>query len=434
MAEVTARRRPSERIPAALRHRDFRLYYAGQSLSIVGDAIVPVALAFAVLTFGGSASDLGLVLAAGIVPSVLFVLAGGVIADRVERRRMMLTCDAVRVLSQALQGVLLLAGHTNIVTIIVLQFVWGTASAFFRPASTGMVAEIVPTAGLQQANGLLGLSENLAYTVGPAISGVLVAAVGPGTALLADAVTFAASAIALLFIRTRIAGGAGSPEPRESMITDLKDGWQAFRSRTWLWSMVLWAGTFHLLALPAMLVLGPAVASAHLGGAPAWAAIATGSGLGAIIGGVIALRYHPRYLLRASFLPLGLYGLALLALAIPTSTAYITAAAVLGGIGVAMFNVYFYTAIQQQVPLAALSRVASYEWLGSIATLPVGMALIGPVAAFTSTSAVLIVAGVWMLLSPALLYAVRTARTLTAVGEPDPAAEARLEPVDSVIR
>lgn len=404
------------RVPAVLHNRNFRRYYTGQSLSILGDGIVPVALAFAVLTVGGSASQLGLVLAAGILPSILFVLVGGVVADRVERRRLMIVCDVARCLSQALQGVLLLTGHSNVAVIIALQLVWGSGSAFFRPASTGLVAEIVPATGLQQANGLLGLSENIAYTIGPAISGVLVATAGPGTALVADALTFAASAGALALVRTRIA--ATDTQQRTSMLADLRDGWQAFRSRAWLWSMVLWAGSFHLIALPSMLVLGPAVARAHLGGAPAWATIATGSGLGAIVGGVIALRYHPRYLLRASFLPLGLYGLALLALADPMPTPYIAVAAVLGGIGVAMFNVYFYTAIQQQVPLSSLSRVASYDWLGSIATLPVGMALIGPVAAATSTGAVLVVAGAWMLVSPALLYAVRSARTLEAVSAP----------------
>ena len=424
MTEAPSDSRLARRLPVVLRLRSFRLFYIGQSLSIVGDAIVPVALAFAVLEIGGSASDLGLVLAAGILPSIVFVLMGGVIADRVERRRLMILCDVVRWGAQSLQGVLLLTGHADLVSIIVLQLVWGTASAFFRPASTGLIAELVPARHLQQANGLYGLSENLAYTIGPALSGVLVATTGAGVALIVDAGTFAASALALALIGGRQLRPRPAPGERTSMLTDLIEGWQEFRSRTWLWTMVLWAASFHLLALPAMLVLGPTVASESLGGASAWATIATCSGIGAVVGGVIALRYHPRYLLRASFIPLGLYGLALLALAGPTAVWLIGVTAVIGGIGVAMFNVYTFTAIQQQVPLHAVSRVVSYDWLGSIAMLPVGQALIGPAAAATSKSTMLLIAGAWMLVTPALLYLVPSARNLRSVpAEPEQEAD-----------
>jgi len=411
------------RLPPVLRQRNFRLFFTGQSLSIVGDAIVPVALAFAVLEHGGDPSDLGLVLGAGILPSVLLVLMGGVVADRVQRRRLMMVCDVARVVSQGLQGMLLLTGHTNLAAIIVLQLVWGSASAFFRPGSTGFIAEAVEPARLQQANGLVGLSENIAYMIGPVISGILVATAGPGAALLVDAGTFAASAVALSLVRApgrrQVPAGAGT-----SLLADLVAGWHEFRSRSWLWSMVLWAASFHLLALPAMLVLGPAVAQQHLGGSTAWATIATGSGVGAVVGGIVALRYRPRYLLRATFAPLGLYGLALVALAVPLSTPVIAAAAILGGIGAAMFNVYLFTAIQQQVPLHAVSRVAAYDWLGSIAMLPVGQAMIGPAASATSTRTMLTVAGLWMLISPAVLFLVRSARNLQAVQATDDASAA----------
>ena len=432
----------ADRLPEVLRTRNFALYFTGQSLSILGDAVVPVALAFAVLDLGLGVTDLGLVLAAGIVPSVLFVLLGGVVADRIERRRLMLGCDLVRCCSQAAQGVLLITGHTTLLSLVLLQLVWGTAAAFFRPASTGFVAEVVASRQLPQANGLVGLSDNIAYTIGPALSGVLVGLFSPGSALIADAATFAASALALAL--TRAVRPAADPAHRQSaprntveraaehapsLTQSLLEGWKEFSSRTWLWSLVLWSAGYSLLALPSVLVLGPAVAKAHLGGAPSWAAIAACSGLGAVVGGVVALRYRPRYLLRATFVPLGFYGLQLVALAVPTGTAVIAVAALLGGIGVAMFNVYFYTAIQQQIPLSLMSRVASYEWLGSTALLPVGQALIGPVAAATSTSGVLLVAGGWMLVSPAILYLIRSARTLQAVGdEPEPWADRQNRP------
>ncbi|MEU2629178.1 MFS transporter [Kitasatospora sp. NPDC007106] len=413
-------RRPA-RIPEVLHNRNFALYYTGQSLSVLGDAIVPVALAFAVLDLGRGAGALGLVLAAGIAPGVLLVLVGGVVADRIERRRLMVACDLVRFGSQAAQGVLLWTGHATLLSLVLLQLVWGTAAAFFRPASTGLVAEWVEPDRLQQANGLVGLSDNLAYTVGPAVAGVLIAVFSPGAALLADALTFAASAVALSLARpaarTAARTAANAAEASASVLRGLAEGWQEFRSRTWLWSMVLWAATFHLLALPSVLVLGPAVAKSDLGGASAWAAIAACSGLGAVVGGVIALRYRPRYLLRATFVPLGLYGLQLVALAVPARTAVVAAAALVGGVGVAMFNVYFYTALQQHIPLPVMSRVASYEWLGSIALLPVGQALVGPVAAATSVPGVLLVAGGWMLVSPVVLYLIRSARELRAVDD-----------------
>lgn len=174
-----------------------------------------------------------------------------------------------------------------------------------------------------------------------------------------------------------------------------------------------------------MVVLGPVVAKAHLGGAPAWSAIAACEGLSSVLGGLIALRWRPRYLLRATFIPLGLYGLQLVALAIPADNAVIAVAATVGGIGVAMFNVYFYTAIQQQVPLSVLSRVAAWEWLGSTVMLPIGESLIGPVAGVTSVPVVLLTAGGWMLVSPLVLYSIKSACDLQqADGEPAAAASA----------
>ena len=408
------------RVPDVLRERNFLSYFVGQGLSQLGDAILPVALAFAVLDLTGSPSALGLVLAAGFVPGVVFLLVGGVLADRVQRRRLMVVCDVVRAGSQVTQGVLVLTGDATLVSLIALQLVWGTAAAFFRPASTGLVAEMVEPGRLSQANGMIALTDSIAYTVGPAIAGVLIAVASPGVAIVADGVTFAASAVALLLIRVPrlVATPAGEPS---SLLRDLRAGWHEFSSRSWLWTMVAWAATFNLLALPAMIVLGPVVAHERLGGAPAWAAISACSGLGAVIGGVVGIRLRSRYVLRPAFLPLGLYGLPLLLLAIPSPVPLIAAAAVLAGIGVAMFNVFLATAMQQQIPLSALSRVSAYDWLCSIALVPVGQAAIGPVAELTSVPAVLVVAAAWMLFSPLVLYSARAARDLPATAVADPA-------------
>lgn len=375
---IRSKRRTAHRegITGLLRQREFRLLYIGQTFSVVGDAIVPIALAFAVLEVTDSASALGLVLAARILPTVVLLLLGGVIADRMARRRLMLVCDAARFVSQLLLGVLLVTGHASLAWMIALQLVAGTAAAFFQPAASGLLPEVVKAGALQRANGLVGLSENVAYTVGPAFGGVLVALVSPGSALIFDGVTYAVSAVALYMLRLGPKKAADGEEA-SSILNDLKLGWQEFRSRTWLWTMVAWAASFHLLVLPAWQVFGPTEALAHLGGAPAWALITTCSGIGSVLGGVIALRMRPRYIMRASFLPLGLYGLQLLMLALLAPVPVIAAAALVSNIGLSMFNVFSLTAMQQNVPLGSMGRVSSYEWLGSIGLLPVGQALAG---------------------------------------------------------
>jgi MFS family permease len=418
------------RLPAVLRERNFRRYYVGQSLSLLGDAILPIALAFAVLDVTNSAAALGLVLAAGVVPQVLFMLFGGVFADRMNRRLLMIGCDLLRLCSQVAQGMLLVTGHTNLVTMIVLQALWGTGAAFFKPSSTGLVAELVDAASLQQANGLVGISSNIAFTLGPAFGGVLILTISPGWAIVIDGITFAASALALSLIR--LPAAAGRQRSRPSIVADLAGGWQEFRSRTWLWTLVVWAAGFHLLALPAYQVLGPVTARNELGGASAWATIGVGTGIGLILGGVLALRLRSRYILRTSFVPLGCYGLPLLLLAfphlLPGAALTIAAAALLGNLGVSMFNVFFGTAIQQHVPLAAVSRVSAYDWLGSLALLPVGQAIMGPASGLTSTRVMLTVGAVFMFGSIPLLYLIRSARDLPNVIAPAPEAAVETGP------
>ena len=421
------RRSRSGKILSLLRLREFRLLYIGQTMSVIGDAIVPIALAFAVLDLTGSPSALGLVLAARIVPTVVLLLIGGVIADRLPRRLVMMVSDITRFGSQTLAGILLLTGHANLASLIVLQFVAGTAAAFFQPSSSGLLPEMVPATHLQPANGLMQLSENIAWTLGPALGGLMVALVSPGAALVFDGATFLVSTVALGLLNVAKRSPTASEEATPSMLRELRTGWNEFRSRTWLWTTVAWAGTFHLLVLPAWQIFGPSTARAHFGGAPAWALITTCSGLGSVLGGVIALRMRPHFILRASFIPLGLYGLQLLALGLLAPVPIIAVAALTSNIGLSMFNVFSFTAMQQNVPNEAMGRVSSYEWLGSIALLPIGQALIGPIGGYTSPRTMLITAAIWMAITPVLLFMIRSARNLTAVV--DEPAEA---PVDTV--
>ena len=389
---------------AALANPQFRLLFLARTTSLFGDAFAPIALAFAVLEIGGSASDLGLVLAATTLPRAAFMLFGGVLGDRLRRDRLLVATDAVQALAQAVVGVLLVTGHASVWEIAAIQAVRGTASAFFYPAATGLLPQLVPRAMLQQANALLGMSRSTTAILGAAAGGAIVALVGPGTALLVDAATFAASGLLVLGLRLPSAARTVVPP---GLWHDLVEGWREFTRRAWLWKTVVYFAVFNAAVLAPYLVLGPLVAETSLGGAAAWAAIVTAAAAGGLLGTWVALRVRPQRPLRAGFVAvLGMAPVfALLAVAAPTVA--ITAAAAFWGFGLQFFSVLWETVLQEQVPGEALSRVASYDWLVTLTCAPLGLVLVGPIAALFSVSAtlwgsatVLIVATLAMLAMP----------------------------------
>jgi MFS family permease len=374
----------------ALRHPAFRLLFLGQAVSSLGDRLVPVALAFAVLDLTGSVTDLGIVAAAQTVPLVVFVLLGGVWADRLPRQRVMLGSDAVRAVAQGVSALLLLEGQAHVWQLAVLQAVYGAAEAFFGPASTAVVPQTVESGDLQRANALMSLSGNVAGVLGPAFAGVIVATIGAGWGLAIDGATFVVSAVFLAMMRV---------EPvllavRASTLAELRAGWHAFRSRTWLWVTVAYFTLFIGFVYAPLLVLGPQVARTSLGGAGAWAAIATALGLGSLVGGLIGFRWRPRYPLRVAFLAFLIAGPALFGLlAAHAPLPLIVAAALVDGASGPLFNTLWYTALQREVPPAELSRVSSWDYLGSLAMLPVGQAISGPVGEAIGISRTLYLAG-----------------------------------------
>ena len=363
---------------AALRHRSFRLLFTGQTISSLGDRIVPVALTFAVLDLTHSPTDLGIVLAAQSVPLIVFVLLGGVWADRLDRRAVMLGSDAVRCVSQGLTAVLLLTGHADIAELAILQAAYGIGAAFFGPASLALVPQTVPPDQMQQANALMGISQNAAGVMGPALAGVIVAALAPGWGLAIDALTFAASAVSLRIMPRIVV----PPRQRASMLHELRAGWRAFRSRRWLLVTVLSFTAFLGCSYAPWQVLGPVQARDVLGGPGAWAAISVATGAGALAGGFVAMRLRPRHPLR---LVMGL-----LTVTTPLLTGLLAAAAplwlivvvgVIDGVSVSLFNTFWFTALQSDVPAEELARVSSWDYLGSLVMVPVGQAVAGPVAA-----------------------------------------------------
>jgi predicted MFS family arabinose efflux permease len=377
-------------------------------VSLVGDGIVPVALAFAVLDLTGSPTDLGLVLAARTVPLVACLLAGGVVADRTSRRRVMIAADLVRLVSQGVLGLLLVSGHARLWEVAALQAVLGAATGFFNPASTGLVPMVAGADRLQEANALRGVAMAGGQVVGPAIGGVLVATVGAGEALLADAATYAASALLLarVHVTERPTG------ERATFLADLRDGWREVISRTWVWAIIAGFSLANCVHA-AFLVLGPVVAKRSLGGPGAWATILACGGAGQIAGGIAALRVRPRRPLLVAVLACAVAASPTLLLAPPAPLVAIAAASLVAGAGVFLFQALWETALQRHVPLSALSRVSAYDWFGSLVLAPLGMAVVGPVAGALGIQATLWAAGLVDLLAIASLLLVRDIRRLT---------------------
>jgi predicted MFS family arabinose efflux permease len=371
------------RLPASLReHPSFRLLFWGQALSVIGDRITPVAIAFAVLGLG-SASDLGLVLAAGGIPFALFALVGGVWADRVGRRRVMLASDIVRALSQSVTAALLLTGTAEVWMLAVLAFVYGTAAAVFMPALMGLIPQTVSPARLQEANGLLALTRSTASVAGPALAGVLVVSAGSGEAIAVDAATFVVSALCLARMRLGVepAGDADAiSAAHEPFLAGLRRGWHEVRSRPWLtWGLTAMS-VYHVFVLPSVFVLGPALAAQQLDGASSWAAIVTCFGIGGMLGNVVALRLPLR---RPVFTAaLALVGASTQAAIIGSGlgTVGIAGLELLAGICVALFFTLWDLSIQEQIPAHAVSRVSAYDFSVSMGLMPLGMAMAGPIA------------------------------------------------------
>jgi MFS family permease len=391
----------------ALREREFRLLFAGQSVSLVGDGMVNVALAFAVLDLTGSVTDVGLVFAAFTLPLVAFLLVGGVFADRFQQRFVMVASDLVRFVSQGAVAALLVSGRARIWELVLLQAVRGLADAFFLPASTALTPSTVPPELLQEANALRGLSLAFGQVIGPAVGGVVVAGIGPGWAIGFDSFSYAVSAVFLVALRLP----RREPLPPQPFLHDLLDGWREFTARTWVWSNLAFIGVGNMV-FNSTFVLGAAVAKRSLGGAEAWGLILAAFGLGAVVGGVVALRIRPRRPLVTANLGLILFALppALLALRLPALV--VAAGACVGAIGGTLFNAVWETALQRHVPPERLSRVTAYDWFVSIAANPLGQALSGPAAGAIGIGATLTVAAAWLAAAPFLALSVPSIRRL----------------------
>lgn len=379
--------------------------------SLFGSQMTTVALAFAVLASGHGAAGIGLVLAASRIPTVTFVLVGGVLADRLPRRTVMLTTDAVRSASQAVLAVWLFTGDVPLIVLMSFAAVDGLGNAFFRPALTGLVPSVAGPSSLQRANALIGFGRSFSSLAGPTVGGLLVAFTDPATVFAIDAVTYLVSALFLLAIPR----DTPVPRPRRSsMFTELREGWTEFRSRRWVWTLVGQAALLHLSTIPAYQVLGPQIAADSLGGARSWGFILGGFGAGSVVGGLVMVRYSPRRPMLLAILGLLWFVPASIALALQAPLAVIVATGVLAGTGIGIYGTLWATVLQANVPSQVLSRVSAYDWFGSLVTLPLGFTLAGLLGGELGTAFPLLLGAGVVALSSVAVLAVPEVRHLTA--------------------
>jgi MFS family permease len=410
-----------------LRHPAFRNLWFAQSTSVLGDRLVFVALALFVTDLTGKATDVGLVLGAQTIPLVAFLLVGGVWADRLPRARLMVASDVARAGLHALLATLIFLETVEIWHIVLIEVLFGTAEAFFRPAYTGLLPLTVPPPAMQEAQALSNMTNNVAELAGPALATALVLGLGAGWAFALDAATFVASAAFTARVRTR--DEAAPASGRRTLLAELREGFGHVRSRPWIWvTVVVYAAAVPVGYAP-LFVLGPTIATESYDLPAVFGLVTTLFGVGAVAGAIAGLRWRPRRPMRAGFLVLAAWPLLLVVFGAAAPIVVVLVFAAGTGIGFALFDVWWNTAMAERVPASALSRVSSYDWMGSIVLLPIGFLLAGPAAEATSPEAVMVVGGILTAGLLVLGLVPRETRRLPRVERaPSPAVEMRVLP------
>jgi MFS family permease len=394
---------------APLRLAPFRNLAAGRVISMLGNAMAPIALAFAVLDLTGSARDLGLVVGARSLTNVVFLLFGGVVADRFPRQRVMVVSSVLAAVTQAAVAALVLTGSATIGLLIGLAALNGLVSAFAFPAAAARMGQTVPDEIRKQANALSRLGIGAAMIVGAAAAGLLVAEFNAGWVIAIDAFTF--SVAALFFALVRVPPVRDTSEPRASTIHELRVGWAEFVSRTWLWVVVLGFMFFNAAEVGAISVLGPVMADAEFG-RRGWGFVLAAQTAGLVAGALIAMRIRVRRLLFVGVLCTFVGALLPAAMAIIPVVWVLVAVAFATGVAIEQFGIAWETSMQEHVPQDKLARVYSYDALGSFIAIPIGQVAAGPAAEAFGSDATLLAAGAIIVLAVAGMLLSRDVRTL----------------------
>ncbi|WP_326812736.1 MFS transporter [Streptomyces scopuliridis] len=397
-----------------LAHPAFRNMARGRTAGFFGNGMAPVALAFAVLDLTGSVTQLGLVVGVRSVAAIVTTTFGGVLADRFPRRLLLQSTSFGAAVTQAVAGLTLLGGVASVQLLMLLSALNGALAAVELPTTTALVSQTVPGELLRRANALLRTFTSVATLCGAAGGSLVIGWAGPSWGILVDSASFAVAG--LFFGRVRV-GAVVHASARGSMIGDLREGWSEFARHRWLWTVVLHASVWQLVWAGSVQVIGPAVAEAGVG-ARTWGLVLAAQTLGAIAGGLLALHWKPRAALATGVLLTSVSAALPWALAAEPQPALLIPAAFLTGVAMEQVNIALTVAVQERIAPGQLARVTSYQVLGSLAAVPFGQLLAGPLSAAYGQGHVLVAAG-------ACIVAV----TLAALAVPDVRTTGRATPV-----
>lgn len=397
----------------AFRYVPFRNLFLARFLTVLGNSVAPIALAFAVLDIGGSATDLGLVVAARSLFNVVFLLFGGVLADRYSRSLVLFSSSAAAALSQGLVAWLVLSDLATIPMLMLLSTINGAAAGIALPASSALVPQTVPAQALRQANAFIQVGVYIGTIAGASLGGVMTSAIGPGWGLAVDALGFAIAAPLYLCIRTQYQPAVS----QSSLWQDLRDGWREFTARTWVWTVVAQFAVINAAFTGMVMVLGPVIADASFGRA-GWGMMIAAQSVGLIVGSLIALRWRPQRAMFIGILLVALNAVPIFMLACGAATPVLMGGFCLAGIGFGQFGVVWAHALQTHIPREKLARVYAYDAMGSFITIPLGELAAGPLALRYGTGSVLLccaTAIVIATLATSLVPAIRELKSIAQV-------------------
>jgi len=404
-------------VPTVLRDEpQYRLLFGSQVLSVLGDRVTSVALPFAVLSVGGGVRDVALTSTAQFLPFVVLAIPAGVWADRWERKRILITSDVARLVTQTAAAVLLLSHRAEVTHLVVLAAAFGAADAFFAPAFSGLLPTTVSPGNLQPANALRGLTFSLANVAGPVVAGVLIGfAGGPGAALVFDAATFLVSVVLLLPLRPTLVARAvvqDAPAKAASFGSSLREGWREVRSRSWVLGYLGGFSIYHAMVLPAIFVVGPVLMQDHYDGARSWAVVTALFGIGNILGDVLLLTWRPAHALRVGAMMLVGASCQAAVIGSHLSVWSIGLLELLTGICVTGTFTLWETSLGEHIPPGSLSRVSSYDYLSSTGMIPLGNVVVGVLAASLGVYAALVVMTVLGIGAALVVLSIPTVRHL----------------------
>ncbi|GLZ36765.1 MFS transporter [Actinokineospora sp. NBRC 105648] len=367
-----------------MREPMFRRLAIGRVTTYIGNAVAPVALAFAVLDLTGSVVALGLVVGARSIANVLLLLMGGVLADRLPRGVILQGASLAAAASQAVTALSVLLGFASVPLLVVLSVVNGAVSAASLPAASALTPQTVPPGLIRQANAVVRIGINTALITGASLGGMVAALAGPGWAMAGTAVVFTVAAFFYSRVRAPEIAAAEPTRP----LADLRAGWAEFTSRTWVWSIVVAFMLVNAAVVGGLQVLGPAIADTTIGRL-AWGFVLGAQTLGALVGGVLASRWQPRRALLFGTALVAVEAVPLLALAHAPQLVPLLVANFLGGLAVEQFTIAWDVSLQENVPPDRLARVYSYDAVGSFVAIPLGEIAVGPLAGYFGTAATL---------------------------------------------